>query len=152
MAPRELSRALESPPPGRPAAVPPLHIYGQSAELSSLAEIARAGFTADRGFRPLYRGRPTGSLGDIACFSFYPTKNLGALGDGGMVVTNEPALAAALHELREYGWRERFYQRSQRYQLASRCASGGRSSGSSSVLSRPTMRAGRRSPPAMMRA
>ena len=50
----------------------------------------------------------SGSFGDIACFSFYPTKNLGALGDGGMVVTNDPALAAALREIREYGWRERY--------------------------------------------
>lgn len=56
----------------------------------------------------LYRGRAVGSFGDIACFSFYPTKNLGALGDGGMVVTNDPALAASLLEIREYGWRERY--------------------------------------------
>jgi dTDP-4-amino-4,6-dideoxygalactose transaminase len=49
-----------------------------------------------------------GSFGDIACFSFYPTKNLGALGDGGLVVTNDSALAAALREIREYGWRERY--------------------------------------------
>jgi hypothetical protein len=55
----------------------------------------------------LYRGRAVGSFGDIACFSFYPTKNLAALGDGGMVVTNDPVLAAALREIREYGWRER---------------------------------------------
>src|SRR5438552_212672 len=56
----------------------------------------------------LYRGRAAGSFGDIACFSFYPTKNLGALGDGGMVVTNDAALAAALREIREYGWRQRY--------------------------------------------
>ena len=56
----------------------------------------------------LYHGRPTGSIGDIGCFSFYPTKNLGALGDGGMIVTNDPALATALREIREYGWRERY--------------------------------------------
>jgi dTDP-4-amino-4,6-dideoxygalactose transaminase len=56
----------------------------------------------------LYRGRPTGSFGDVGCFSFYPTKNLGALGDGGMVVAGNPALAAALREMREYGWRERY--------------------------------------------
>jgi dTDP-4-amino-4,6-dideoxygalactose transaminase len=113
MAPRELSRALRSPPSGRPAAVLPVHIYGQPAELSALAEEARA-----HGMRliedcaqshgALYRDKPTGSLGDVACFSFYPTKNLGGLGDGGMVVTNDAALATALREIREYGWRERF--------------------------------------------
>jgi dTDP-4-amino-4,6-dideoxygalactose transaminase len=113
MAPRELLRVLQSPPAGRPAAVLPVHIYGQPAELSALTEIARI-----HGLRliedcaqshgALYRGRAVGSFGDIACFSFYPTKNLGALGDGGMVVTNDPALAAALREIREYGWRERY--------------------------------------------
>jgi dTDP-4-amino-4,6-dideoxygalactose transaminase len=113
IAPRELSRALQTPPPGRPAAVLPVHIYGQPAELSALGEIARA-----HGLRliedcaqshgALYRGRPTGSFGDVGCFSFYPTKNLGALGDGGMVVTNDVDLATTLREIREYGWRERY--------------------------------------------
>src|ERR1700730_7336590 len=113
MAPRELSRVLQRPPPGRPAAILPVHIYGQSADLSALSEISRA-----HGLRliedcaqshgALYCGRPTGSFGDIGCFSFYPTKNLGALGDGGMVVTNQPDLAATLREIREYGWRERY--------------------------------------------
>ena len=50
----------------------------------------------------------TGGIGDIGCFSFYPTKNLGALGDAGMTATDDPALAAALREIREYGWRERY--------------------------------------------
>ncbi len=113
MAPRELLRVLRSPPAGRPAAVLPVHIYGQPAELSALSEIARI-----HGLRliedcaqshgALYRGGAAGSFGDIACFSFYPTKNLGALGDGGMVVTNDSGLAAALREIREYGWRERY--------------------------------------------
>ena len=113
MAPRELLRALERPPPGRPASVLPVHIYGQPAELSGLAEIARA-----HGLRliedcaqshgAVYRDKPAGSFGDVGCFSFYPTKNLGALGDGGMVVTNDPVLGVALREIREYGWRERY--------------------------------------------
>jgi dTDP-4-amino-4,6-dideoxygalactose transaminase len=113
MAPYELSRALQNPPAGRPAAVLPVHIYGQPAELSALAELAHA-----HGLRLIedcaqshgafYRGSPTGSFGDVGCFSFYPTKNLGALGDGGIVVTNDPVLAIALREIREYGWRERY--------------------------------------------
>jgi dTDP-4-amino-4,6-dideoxygalactose transaminase len=113
MAAYELARVLQAPPPGRPAAVLPVHIYGQPADLSALAQIARA-----HGLRLIedcaqshgafYHNRPTGSFGDVACFSFYPTKNLAALGDAGMVVTNDAALAAGMRELREYGWRERF--------------------------------------------
>jgi dTDP-4-amino-4,6-dideoxygalactose transaminase len=113
MAPRELLRTLQRPPAGRPAAVLPVHIYGQPAELSALCEIARR-----YGLRLIedcaqshgasYRGKQTGSFGDLACFSFYPTKNLGALGDAGIVVTNDPVLATAAREIREYGWRERY--------------------------------------------
>jgi dTDP-4-amino-4,6-dideoxygalactose transaminase len=113
MAPHELSRALRKPPPGRPAAVLPVHLYGQPADLSAISEITRG-----HGLRLIedcaqshgaqWHGKQTGSIGDIACFSFYPTKNLGALGDGGMVVTSDPALATASREIREYGWRERY--------------------------------------------
>ena len=113
IAPHELSRALRMPPKGRPAAVLPVHLYGQPADLSALSDIART-----HGLRliedcaqshgALWCGRPVGSVGDIGCFSFYPTKNLGALGDGGMVVTNDPTLASAAREIREYGWRERY--------------------------------------------
>jgi dTDP-4-amino-4,6-dideoxygalactose transaminase len=90
-----------------------VHIYGQPAELSALAEIARGhslrlieDYAQSHG--ALYCRKPAGSIGDIACFSFYPTKNLGALGDRGMVVTSDSALAAALREKREYGWRDRY--------------------------------------------
>ena len=113
MAAHELSRALRVPHPGRPAAILPVHLYGQPADLSSLCDLARANGLrliedCAQSHGALYRGRPTGSFGDVGCFSFYPTKNLGAFGDGGMVVTREPALAAALREMREYGWRERY--------------------------------------------
>ena len=113
MAPGELSSALKSPPAGRPAAVLPVHIYGQPAELSALTEIARAyGLRliedCAQSHGALYRGTAVGSFGDIACFSFYPTKNLGALGDAGVTATNDASLAIALREIREYGWRERY--------------------------------------------
>jgi dTDP-4-amino-4,6-dideoxygalactose transaminase len=113
MAPFELSRSLRTPLSGQPAAVLPVHLYGQPADLCALGEIARA-----HGLRLIedcaqshgasYSGRATGSVGDVGCFSFYPTKNLGAAGDGGMAVTNDPAIATALREIREYGWKERF--------------------------------------------
>ena len=113
MSPHELSRALQKPYAGRPAAVLPVHLYGQPAELSTLCDLARANGLyliedCAQSHGAVYRGRPTGSFGDIGCFSFYPTKNLGAFGDGGMAVTKDPALAAALREIREYGWRERY--------------------------------------------
>jgi dTDP-4-amino-4,6-dideoxygalactose transaminase len=111
--PAALAAALRAPPPGRPAAILPVHLYGEPADLAPLQELAR-----HHGLRLIedcaqshgatYSGRPAGSFGDIACFSFYPTKNLGALGDAGMTATADPELATALRELREYGWRERY--------------------------------------------
>jgi dTDP-4-amino-4,6-dideoxygalactose transaminase len=113
MDPEALAAALRGKPTGRPAAILPVHLYGEPADLAPILELAR-----QHGLRLIedcaqshgadYRGRTTGSHGDIACFSFYPTKNLGALGDAGMTATEDPELAAALRELREYGWRERY--------------------------------------------
>src|SRR5271166_1218353 len=113
MSPHELSRALQVRHAGRPAAVLPVHLYGQPAELSALCGLARANGLrliedCAQSHGALYHGQSTGSFGDVGCFSFYPTKNLGALGDGGMAVARNPALAAALREMREYGWRERY--------------------------------------------
>jgi dTDP-4-amino-4,6-dideoxygalactose transaminase len=113
MDPEELERALKAPPPGRPAAVLPVHLYGEPAALDEIAGIARK-----HGLRLIedcaqshgatYRGQVTGSIGDFGCFSFYPTKNLGALGDAGGLVTNDRELAVAAREIREYGWRDRY--------------------------------------------
>ena len=113
MDPAALDAALRDAPPGRPAAILPVHLYGEPADLAAIGEIARA-----QGLRVIedcaqshgavYRRRPAGSFGDIACFSFYPTKNLGALGDAGIIATADAALADAAREIREYGWRERY--------------------------------------------
>ncbi len=97
----------------RTRAVIPVHLYGQPAALADIMAIAHA-----RGLRVIedcaqahgasLLGKPVGSWGDLACFSFYPTKNLGAFGDGGMIVTNDVKLAAQCRLLREYGWAERY--------------------------------------------
>jgi dTDP-4-amino-4,6-dideoxygalactose transaminase len=90
-----------------------VHLYGQPCDLEALQSIAKK-----RGLILLedcaqchlaqYGGRTTGSMGSAGCFSFYPTKNLGAFGDGGLVATQDAAIAKRLRELREYGWRERY--------------------------------------------
>jgi dTDP-4-amino-4,6-dideoxygalactose transaminase len=97
----------------RTKALVPVHLYGHPAEMDAILEIARK-----HGLRVIedcaqahgatHKGRPVGSMGDAAAFSFYPTKNLGAIGDGGAVVTHDAALAKRARELREYGWRERY--------------------------------------------
>ncbi len=98
---------------GRLKAVIAVHLYGQPAEMPAILEIAR-----ERGLRVIedcaqshgaaLGGRATGTFGDIAAFSFYPTKNLGGIGDGGAIVTNDPELAKQARELGEYGWKERY--------------------------------------------
>jgi dTDP-4-amino-4,6-dideoxygalactose transaminase len=97
-------------------AIIPVHIYGHPSDLEPILAIARR-----RGILVLedcaqahgakYKDRMVGSWGDIACFSFYPTKNLGAIGDGGMIVTSDPELASRVRYLREYGWAERYVSR-----------------------------------------
>lgn len=99
-------------------AIIPVHLYGHPVDLPAILEIAR-----QHGLRVIedcaqahgatLNGKTVGTWGDLAAFSFYPTKNLGALGDGGAVVTHDPALADKLRLLREYGWRERYVSRLQ---------------------------------------
>jgi dTDP-4-amino-4,6-dideoxygalactose transaminase len=86
-----------------------VHLYGQAADLDAvLAGARRHGFAiiedCAQAAGGRYRGRPLGSFGDVGCFSFYPTKNLGAIGDGGLVLTSEPKIAARVRRLRQYGW------------------------------------------------
>ena len=94
-------------------AIIPVHLYGQSADLEPILSIARrhtARVIEDcaQSHGAMYRGKRAGAWGDVACFSFYPTKNLGAIGDGGFVATDDPQLAENARLLREYGWRERY--------------------------------------------
>lgn len=89
------------------------HLYGQLADIEALVRVA-----SDSGI-PLIEdcaqahgasrsGKQAGTFGQVGCFSFYPTKNLGALGDGGAVVTSEPDLAARMLGLRQYGWSQKY--------------------------------------------
>jgi dTDP-4-amino-4,6-dideoxygalactose transaminase len=110
--PNCLELALTRPPAGKPKAVIPVHLYGQPADMPAILELARRDGLhviedCAQSHGATLAGRMTGTWGDLAAFSFYPTKNLGALGDGGMVVTDDPALAERVRFLRQYGWRER---------------------------------------------
>jgi dTDP-4-amino-4,6-dideoxygalactose transaminase len=96
----------------RTKAVVPVHLYGRPADMDPIMAIA-----GERGISVIedcaqahgaeYRGRKVGSIGHAGCFSFYPTKNLGAYGDAGMIVTADAALAATARMVRTYGWRRR---------------------------------------------
>lgn len=97
----------------RTRAIIPVHLFGQSCDLEPILEMARARkiFVVEdcaQAHGATYQGQRVGSWGDIAAFSFYPTKNLGAYGDGGAILTNDAQLAERVNLLRQYGWRERY--------------------------------------------
>ena len=97
-------------------AIVPVHLYGQSAPMEPIVEIAkefdiRVIEDACQAHGALYHERKVGSLGDYAAFSFYPSKNLGAYGDGGMVLTKDPDEARKIKRLRNYGQEKRYYHR-----------------------------------------
>ncbi len=96
-------------------AIIPVHLFGQCAKMDELRTIA----TAARGIPIIedacqaigaeYKGRRAGSLGTLGCFSFYPTKNLGGFGDGGLITTGDSKLADKLRVLRDHGQQPRYY-------------------------------------------
>ena len=97
----------------RTRAIVVVHLYGLAADMDPILAFARARKLPviednAQATGASYKGRRTGSLGDIACFSFYPTKNLGAYGDAGMVVTNSEELAARIRTLRNHGQTEKY--------------------------------------------
>jgi dTDP-4-amino-4,6-dideoxygalactose transaminase len=92
----------------RTRAIMPVHLYGQPAEMEPLLDIARRHNLwliedAAQAHGATYRGRRCGSMGHLACFSFYPAKNLGAYGDGGAVTGNDEDLLAKVSKLRDHG-------------------------------------------------
>ena len=100
----------------RTRAIIPVHLYGQMADMDPIIEIARQyGLVvvedAAQAIGSEYNGRRAGSIGHLGCFSFFPSKNLGGIGDGGMVTTNDPELADRLKLLRNHGYRPKYYNK-----------------------------------------
>jgi dTDP-4-amino-4,6-dideoxygalactose transaminase len=99
---------------GKTKAIVPVHLYGQPADLDPILEMGRRRSIrviedSAQAIGATYHGRTTGSMGDIGCISFFPSKNLGGYGDGGMVVTNSEELAARLRTLRAHGTKRHKY-------------------------------------------
>jgi dTDP-4-amino-4,6-dideoxygalactose transaminase len=97
----------------RTRAIVVVHLYGLAADMDPILAFAKTRHLPviednAQAIGACYKGRPTGSLADAACLSFYPTKNLGAYGDAGMVVTNSPELAARIRTLRNHGQSEKY--------------------------------------------
>jgi len=108
--PAEVEAAITS----KTRAILPVHLYGQCADMDALLDISkRHGLPivedAPQAIGAEDHGRRAGSMAHIGCFSFYPTKNLGGAGDGGMLVTNDPALAQRLRRLRVHGGRTEYH-------------------------------------------
>lgn len=103
--------AIEAAVTPRSKAIIAVHLYGQPVAIDDIGVTARRhGLVVvedcAQAVGARHQGRRVGSIGDVGCFSFYPTKNLGAIGDGGMVVTSDNALASRVRRLRQYGWDE----------------------------------------------
>jgi dTDP-4-amino-4,6-dideoxygalactose transaminase len=97
-------------------AIMPVHLYGQCVDMDPIMEIAQRHNLyviedAAQAIGSEYKGRRAGSIGHIGCFSFFPSKNLGAFGDGGAVTTNDPHLAEQMHILRVHGAEPKYYHK-----------------------------------------
>jgi len=106
--------AVEAAVTPRTKAIMPVHLYGQTADMDPILDIARRrGLVviedAAQAHGAQYKNRLAGSMGDIGCFSFYPTKNLGAFGEGGAVTTNNPEYAATIRMLRDWGQDRKYH-------------------------------------------
>jgi dTDP-4-amino-4,6-dideoxygalactose transaminase len=100
----------------RTRAIMPVHLYGQMAEMDPIMEIANRHNLyviedAAQAIGAEYKGKRAGSIAHLGCFSFFPSKNLGGIGDGGMVVTNDPTLANKVKLLRGHGAQPKYYHR-----------------------------------------
>lgn len=110
------SALLEKAITGRTKAIVPVHLYGQMADMGPILKVAKGHEIpviedAAQAIGAEYRGGRAGSFGDLGCFSFFPSKNLGAFGDGGMVVSNDEQLADRVRLLRNHGFRPKYYNR-----------------------------------------
>ncbi len=97
----------------RTRAIIPVHLYGYPANMDPILDLARNKRLVviedcAQATGATYKSKMVGSMGDAAAFSFYPTKNLGAYGDGGMIVTNDSSIADKVRALRQYGWKKRY--------------------------------------------
>jgi dTDP-4-amino-4,6-dideoxygalactose transaminase len=107
---------IESAITEKTKAIIPVHLYGQCADMDAILDISKKYNLAViedacQAHGATYKGKKAGSMGDAGCFSFYPSKNLGAFGDGGIVVTNDAAIAERLKLLRNYGQEKRYFHR-----------------------------------------
>ncbi|MCX6982861.1 MAG: DegT/DnrJ/EryC1/StrS family aminotransferase [Verrucomicrobia bacterium] len=111
--PQKLADTIRANPQRRFKAVIPVHLYGQPSDMPAIRAIAqqhslRVIEDCAQSHGATLGGKIAGTFGDAATFSFYPTKNLGAIGDGGAVVTRDASVAARVRELRQYGWKSRY--------------------------------------------
>jgi dTDP-4-amino-4,6-dideoxygalactose transaminase len=114
ISPEALESLLSSPEGKKVKALLAVHLYGHPCDLERLQAVAnRYGIVlledSAQAHGATFQEKPVGSLGRAAAFSFYPTKNLGALGDAGGITTNDSELAERMRAIREYGWRERYF-------------------------------------------
>jgi dTDP-4-amino-4,6-dideoxygalactose transaminase len=114
LSPESAADVLRGPAGEHIRAILPVHLYGQCADFDALNELAQTrGLLlledAAQAFGARWHGRPAGSLGAAAAFSFYPTKNLAAMGDAGLVTTSDAKIAARVRSLRTHGMTRRYY-------------------------------------------